>query len=189
MLTWLHVVNPEPSCARARAAQHFQNQHPRNSKVFLLYNLNYFYSISRVDFFKSLWKNIHFGRVVVWRGVNRIGHHQFFRSIHSAKCPFSYSTNPSNHPGANVPQLTATTFAFSSVRFFLHAVKHTKPLHWKKQTFVQVVDWQVAKNQKCFMILKCQRHVFSVPYCVHCLFKKCSQNLQVLQVFCLVKLL
>ena len=47
------------------------------------------------------WKNIYFGRVVVWCGVNwKII--QMFRSIHSAKCPFFYSsmTVSSYHPGA-----------------------------------------------------------------------------------------
>ena len=75
---------------------------------------------------KDFWKNIHFERLVVWYGVNwKIIH--FFRSIHSAKCAFFYSSISSNHPGAksvvrrafnSVLQTAATTLSFYSVFFF-----------------------------------------------------------------------
>ena len=48
---------------------------------------------------KVFGKNIHFGRAVVWCGVNRKIIH-FFRSIHSAQCTFFYASISSNHPGA-----------------------------------------------------------------------------------------
>ena len=54
---------------------------------------------SKDDLKKICWKNIHFGSVVVFCGGNwKIN--QMFRSVHSAKCPFVYSSISSNHPGA-----------------------------------------------------------------------------------------
>ena len=52
---------------------------------------------SKDDLKKSFWKDIHFGRVVVWCGLSwKII--QLFRRIHSAKWPFFYSSISSNHP-------------------------------------------------------------------------------------------
>ena len=44
---------------------------------------------------KKFWKNIHFGRVLVWCGCE-LKDHPCFRSIRSAKCPFFYSSISSN---------------------------------------------------------------------------------------------
>ena len=79
---------------------------------------------SKDDLKKSCLKNIHFGRVVVWYGVNwKII--QMFRSNYSAKCQlFHFHPFCSNHPDAksvvrqginSVPQTEATTFAIASV--------------------------------------------------------------------------
>ena len=45
---------------------------------------------------KNIWESIHFGRVVVWWGVNRMIIHFFKSSIP----PSSISSFSSNHPGA-----------------------------------------------------------------------------------------
>ena len=62
------------------------------------------------DLKKSFWKNIHFGRVVVWYGVNQTILHNSEVSIF---CPFFSSSFSQNHPGAkflnSVPQPAVTT--------------------------------------------------------------------------------
>ena len=55
---------------------------------------------SKDDLKKRFLKNIHFGRVVVWCGVNHGWSTIIFWSIHSAKRLFFYSSFSSNHPGA-----------------------------------------------------------------------------------------
>ena len=53
------------------------------------------------DLKKSYGKNIPFGRVVVWCGVNgKIIHFAKASIFHSAKHPFFYSSFYTNHPGA-----------------------------------------------------------------------------------------
>ena len=52
---------------------------------------------SKDDLKKIFRKNIRFGRVVVFVWCE-VEDHPFFRSIHSTKCPFFYSSISSNHP-------------------------------------------------------------------------------------------
>ena len=71
------------------------------------------------DLNKSVWKNIHFGRLVVWCGVNQIIIH-FYATSNLPICPFVYSSFSSNHPGVKqqrrpLPSLLYLSFFYGLI--------------------------------------------------------------------------
>ena len=81
---------------------------------------------SKDDLKLSFWENIHFGRLVVWFGVNRLIKASFLPSSRNSIHPFlqiilvqnSYCIAARNWINS-VSQAAATTFAFSSVIILL----------------------------------------------------------------------